>query len=154
MSILCEEPCDNLPIVNILFFVCKRSYSGKDIDFTKHVVAMDGFDSRQNKYKLRNWSISFSTFKFYISILFYIQYSTQRNIEKLLFIRRIREICHISFTFSVMILVLNRILGLVKINNAVMKVIIRRFKKSSFLVQKIESWILHSFIIWKNDPWF
>ena len=35
-----------------------------------------------------------------------------------------------------------------------MKVIIRRFRRSPFLVEKIECWILHSFIIWQNDPWF
>ena len=39
MSILYEEPCDNLFIVNILFFICKRSYDVKDIDVTKNVVA-------------------------------------------------------------------------------------------------------------------
>ena len=53
-----------------------------------------------------------------------------------------------------MILVLSRILAIVKINSAVMKVIIRRFRRSPFLVEKIECWILHSFIIWQNDPWF
>ena len=32
MSILLEEPCDNLFTVNILFFICKSSYDVKDID--------------------------------------------------------------------------------------------------------------------------
>ena len=43
MSILYEEPCDNLFILNILFFISKSSYDGydiKDIDVTRHVVAM------------------------------------------------------------------------------------------------------------------
>ena len=39
-SILYEEPCDNLLSVNISFFICKSSYKVKDIDVTKHVVAM------------------------------------------------------------------------------------------------------------------
>ena len=72
----------------------------------------------------------------------------------LLFIRRIRGIYHTSFLFSIMILVLNTILAIVKINSAVMKVIIHRFRRSPFLVEKIESWIHHMFIIWQNDPWF
>ena len=53
-----------------------------------------------------------------------------------------------------MTLVLNRILAIVKFNSAVMKVIIFRFRRSPFLVERIESCILRSFIIWKNDPWF
>ena len=53
-----------------------------------------------------------------------------------------------------MILVLNRILTIAKINSAVMKVIICRFRRSPFLVEKTESWILHSFTIWQDDPWF
>ena len=40
MSILYEEPCDNMFIVNILFFICKSSYNVKGIDVTKHVVIM------------------------------------------------------------------------------------------------------------------
>ena len=32
MSILHEEPCDNLFIVNILFFICISSYDVKNID--------------------------------------------------------------------------------------------------------------------------
>ena len=32
ISILNEEPCDNLFIVKILFFICKSSYNVKDID--------------------------------------------------------------------------------------------------------------------------
>ena len=32
-----------------------------------------------------------------------------------------------------------------------MKVMIRRFRRSPFLVEKIESWVLHSIIIWQND---
>ena len=43
MSILYEEPCDNLFIVNIFFFICKRSYDVKDIDVTKNVVAIITF---------------------------------------------------------------------------------------------------------------
>ena len=50
-----------------------------------------------------------------------------------------------------MILVLVRILAIVKINSVVMKVMIRRFRRSPFLVEKIESWVLHSIIIWQND---
>ena len=49
MSILHEEPSDNLFIVNILFFICKSSYNVKDIDVTKHVVAMVGTASKTSK---------------------------------------------------------------------------------------------------------
>ena len=61
---------------------------------------------------------------------------------------------YMTHLFSIMVLVLNRIFAIVKINSAVMIVIIRRFRRSPFLVVKIEGWILHSFIIWQNDPWF
>ena len=43
ISILYEEPCDNLFILNILFFISKSSYDDydiKDIDVTRHVVVM------------------------------------------------------------------------------------------------------------------
>ena len=43
MSILYKEPCDNLFILNILFFISKSSYDAydiKDIDVTRHVVVM------------------------------------------------------------------------------------------------------------------
>ena len=49
MSILYEEPCDNLFIVNILFFICKSSYDVKDTDVTKHVVAMVVTASKTSK---------------------------------------------------------------------------------------------------------
>ena len=104
MSILYEEPCYNLFIINISFFIWKSSYNVK-------------------------------------------------GNEKSLLIRRIRGIYDTSFMFSIMVLVLNRIFAIVKINSAVMIVIIRRFRRSPFLVVKIEGWILHSFIIWQNDPW-
>ena len=105
MSKLYEEPCYNLFIVNISFFIWKSSYN---------VIGN----------------------------------------EKSLLIRRIRGIYDTSFMFSIMVLVLNRILAIVKINTAVMKVIIRRFRRSPFLVVKIEGWILHSFIIWQMTHGF
>ena len=49
MYILYEEPCDNLFIVNILCFICKSSYDVKDIDATKHVVAMVVTASKTSK---------------------------------------------------------------------------------------------------------
>ena len=49
MSILYEESCDNLFIVNILFFICNSSYNVKDIDVTKHVVAMVVTASKTSK---------------------------------------------------------------------------------------------------------
>ena len=42
-------PCDNLSIVNILFFICKCSYNVKDIDVTKHVVAIVVTASKTSK---------------------------------------------------------------------------------------------------------
>ena len=42
-------PCDNLFIVNILFFICKCSYNVKDIDVTKHVVAIVVTASKTSK---------------------------------------------------------------------------------------------------------
>ena len=56
MSILYEEPSDNLFVVNILFFFCKSSYNVKDIDVTKHVVAMVVTASKTRKsYVLINF---------------------------------------------------------------------------------------------------
>ena len=49
MSILYEESFDNLFIVNILFFICNTSYNVKDIDVTKHVVAMVVTASKTSK---------------------------------------------------------------------------------------------------------
>ena len=54
MSILYEEPCENLFIVNILYFICKSSYDVKDIDVTKHVVAMVVTASKTTKSYLIN----------------------------------------------------------------------------------------------------
>ena len=39
-SILYEEPCDNLLIAKILFFICKKPYNVKDNDVTRHVLTM------------------------------------------------------------------------------------------------------------------
>ena len=49
MSILYEEPCDNLFMVNILIFICKSSYDVKEIDVTKHVVAKVVTTSKTSK---------------------------------------------------------------------------------------------------------
>ena len=54
MSILYEKPCDNSFIVNILFFICKISYDVKDIDVTKHVVAMVMTPSKTSKSYVSN----------------------------------------------------------------------------------------------------
>ena len=54
ISILYEEPCDNLFIVKILFFICKSSYNVKDIDVTKHVVAMVVTASKTSKSQVIN----------------------------------------------------------------------------------------------------
>ena len=55
-SISYEEPCDNLFILNTLFFICKSSYNVKDIDVTKHVVAMIITASKRSKnYVLINF---------------------------------------------------------------------------------------------------
>ena len=131
----------NLLIVNILFFICKSSYNVKYIDVTKYVVAMVVTASKTSKsYVINQFHCQRLNFTFLEQkSLTKGQYSTQRNIEKLLFIRRIRGIYYTSFTFSFMILVLNRILAIVKINSAVIKVITRRFRRSPFLVKKIES---------------
>ena len=40
MSILYQEPCNNLFLVNILFLICKSSCNVRDIDATDHVVAI------------------------------------------------------------------------------------------------------------------
>ena len=48
-SILYEELCDNLFIVNILFFICKSSYNVKDIDVTKNVLTMVVIASKARK---------------------------------------------------------------------------------------------------------
>ena len=54
MSILYEELCDNLFIFNILFFICKSSYDVKDIDVTKHVVAIVVTASKTSKSYVTN----------------------------------------------------------------------------------------------------
>ena len=54
MPILCEEPCDNLFIVNVLFFICKSSYKVKDIDVKQHVVAMVVTASKTSKNYIIN----------------------------------------------------------------------------------------------------
>ena len=65
MSILYEESCDNLFIVKILFFVCKRSYSVKDIDVTKHVVARVVAASKTSKsYVINQFHLQRSNFTF------------------------------------------------------------------------------------------
>ena len=59
MSILYEELWDNFFIVNILFFICKSSYDVKDIDVTKHVVAMVVTASKTSKsYVLINFTFN------------------------------------------------------------------------------------------------
>ena len=65
MSILYEESCDNLFIVNILFFICNSSYNVKDIDVTKHVVAMVVTASKTSKsYVINQFHFQRSNFKF------------------------------------------------------------------------------------------
>ena len=65
MSILYEESCDNLFIVNILFFICNSSYNVKDIDVTKHVVAMVVTASKTSKsYVINQFHFQRSSFKF------------------------------------------------------------------------------------------
>ena len=65
MSILYEEPCDNLFIINILFFICKISYDVKDIDVTKHVVAMVVTESKTSKsYAINPFHFQRSNFTF------------------------------------------------------------------------------------------
>ena len=64
ISILCEEPYDNLSIVNILFFICKRSYDVRDIDVTKHVVAMVVTASKS--YVINQFHFQRSNFTFFV----------------------------------------------------------------------------------------
>ena len=65
MSILYEQPCDNLFIVNISFFICKSSYKVKDIDVTKHVVAMVVTASKTRKsYIINQFHFQRSNFTF------------------------------------------------------------------------------------------
>ena len=65
MSILYEEPCENLFIVNILYFICKSSYDVKDIDVTKHVVAMVVTASKTSKsYVINQFHFQRSSFTF------------------------------------------------------------------------------------------
>ena len=65
MSILYEESFDNLFIVNILFFICNSSYNVKDIDVTKHVVAMVVTASKTSKsYVINQFHFQRSNFKF------------------------------------------------------------------------------------------
>ena len=65
MSILYEEPWDNLFIVNILFFICKSSYDVKDIDVTKHIVAMVVTASKTSKsYVISQFHFPLSNFTF------------------------------------------------------------------------------------------
>ena len=66
MSILYEESCDNLFIVNILFFICNSSYNVKDIDVTKHVVAMVVTASKTSKsYVINQFHFQRSNFKIF-----------------------------------------------------------------------------------------
>ena len=55
MSMLYEELCNNLFIVNILFFICKSSYGIKDIDVTKHAAAMVVTASKTSKSYVINF---------------------------------------------------------------------------------------------------
>ena len=65
MSILYEKSCDNLFIVNILFFVCKSFYNVKDIDVTKHVVAIVVAASKTSKsYVINQFHLQRSNFTF------------------------------------------------------------------------------------------
>ena len=65
MSMLYEEPCDNLFIVNILFFICKSSYDVKDIDIAKHVLAMVVTASKTSKsYVINQFHFQRSNFTF------------------------------------------------------------------------------------------
>ena len=65
MSILHEEPWDNLFIVNTLFFICKSSYDVKDIDVTKHIVAMVVTASKTSKsYVISQFHFPLSNFTF------------------------------------------------------------------------------------------
>ena len=65
ISILYEEPCNNLFIVNILFFICKSSYDVKDTDITKHVVAMVVTASKTSKsYLINQFHFQRSNFTF------------------------------------------------------------------------------------------
>ena len=65
MSILYEESCDKLSIVNILFFICKSSCNVKDIDVTKHVVAMAVTASKTSKsYVIDQFHFQHSNFTF------------------------------------------------------------------------------------------
>ena len=64
-SILYEELCDNLFIVNILFFICKSSYNVKNNDFTNHVVVMVVTASKTSKsYVINQFHFQRSNFKF------------------------------------------------------------------------------------------
>ena len=63
-SILYEELCDNLFIVNILFFICKSSYNVKDIDVTKNVVTMVVIASKTSKsYVINQFHFQRSNFR-------------------------------------------------------------------------------------------
>ena len=65
MPILYEESCDKLSIVNILFFICKSSCNVKDIDVTKHVVAMAVTASKTSKsYVIDQFHFQHSNFTF------------------------------------------------------------------------------------------
>ena len=65
MPILYEEPCDKLSVVNILFFICKSFYNVKDIDVTKHVVAMVVTASKTGKsYVIDQFHFQHSSFTF------------------------------------------------------------------------------------------
>ena len=48
MSTLYKERCDNLFIVNILFFICKSSYDVKDIKTSKSYVINQFHFQRSN----------------------------------------------------------------------------------------------------------
>ena len=74
MSILYEEPCDNLFTVNILFFICKSSYDIKDIDVTNNLLAMVVTASKASK-----------TSNSYIINQFQIKISKSQNNQNLIF---------------------------------------------------------------------
>ena len=64
MSILYEEPCDNLFIVNILFFICKSSYNIKDNDVTKHVAMVVTASKTGKSYVINQFHFQRSNFTF------------------------------------------------------------------------------------------
>ena len=65
ISVLYEEPGDNLFPVNILFFICKSFYDVIDIDVTKHIMAMVVTASKTSKsYVINQFHFQRSNFTF------------------------------------------------------------------------------------------